>query len=176
MVKEYEQFITPETRLGTLLKTYPKLEPVLIDMSPAFAKLRNPVLRKTIAKVTTLRQVARIGDLPLADLINKLRAEVGFQNYVYNEQDEQKVDGAPNWFDPKKIKKSLDARPMLEAGEHPLNQVLTELKEFKPNQVYELVTPFLPAPLIDAVKGKGFLAWSKQEKPDLFKNYFVKAE
>jgi hypothetical protein len=55
--------ITPRTRVGDLLYAYPQLENVLIDMSSAFEKLKNLILRNTIARVATLSQVAAVGGL-----------------------------------------------------------------------------------------------------------------
>ena len=49
--------ISPKTKVGELLDAYPELENVLMAMSPAFEKLKNPILRKTVAKVATLQQV-----------------------------------------------------------------------------------------------------------------------
>ena len=65
--------ITPKTRVGELLDTYPELEPVLMELSPAFKKLQNPVLRKTVAKVATLQQAASLGNIPVTEVINTLR-------------------------------------------------------------------------------------------------------
>ena len=167
-----ELTITPETRLSALLEAYPQLEEKLLSMSPQFAKLRNPVLRATIAKIATLRQVAEVGDLPLAEVINTLRAAVGQMCGNYGGPAES--DDRPAWFAADKITRRLDARPLLAAGEHPLAQVVSESQQLQPGEIYELTTPFLPAPLIDAVKKKGFAAWSVQEEADLYRSYFCK--
>jgi len=45
-----ELIITPQIKVAELLETYPQLEEVLIDLSPTFKKLKNPVLRRTIAR------------------------------------------------------------------------------------------------------------------------------
>ena len=59
--------------------------------------------------------------------------------------DEAKDSSAPpKWFDPSKIVKSLDARPIIESGQHPMSQVLEELKTLKSGEIYELITPFVP--------------------------------
>jgi hypothetical protein len=58
--------ITPETKIAALLEAYPELEPVLIATAPAFNKLSNPVLRRTIARVTSLRRAAEVAGLPCA--------------------------------------------------------------------------------------------------------------
>lgn len=45
--------ITPKTRVGELLEKYPELEETLMELAPAFQKLKNPVIRRTIGKVAT---------------------------------------------------------------------------------------------------------------------------
>jgi hypothetical protein len=164
--------ITPETKLHALLEAYPQLEEKLLDMSPHFAKLSNPVLRATIAKMATLRQIAQVGGLSLAELINTLRAAAG--QMCGNFGGPAGSNEQPEWFAAGRIALRLDARPMLAAGEHPLNQVLTEIQKLQPGEIYELTTPFLPAPLLDAVRKKGYAVWSLQEEADLYRNYCCK--
>ena len=53
--------ISPKTKVLQLLEAYPALEDLLIDYVPAFRKLKNPVLRNTVAKIATLQQAAAIG-------------------------------------------------------------------------------------------------------------------
>src|SRR5262249_40180450 len=69
--------ILPETRIGDLIERYPQLEDVLIAMAPAFRKLKNPILRHSVGKVASLRQAAAVGGIPVAEMVNKLRAAVG---------------------------------------------------------------------------------------------------
>lgn len=166
--------ITPETKINALLDHYPQLEEVLIEMAPAFKKLRNPILRKTVARVATLRQVAQIGEVSLAVLINKLRSDVG-QTADFESGEKMKDSSAPpNWFDPSKIVRSLDARPIIESGQQPMSQALEEIKELKPGEIYELITPFVPAPLLDMIKKKDFQTWIQQHTKEVVKSYFIK--
>ena len=53
--------ITSTTKVADLLKSYPELEDVLIAMAPPFKKLKNPVLRRSVAKLATLQQAAAVG-------------------------------------------------------------------------------------------------------------------
>ncbi len=48
--------IIPATKIGQLLDAYPDLEPVLIELSPAFKKLQNPVRCEKL--VGFLKQIA----------------------------------------------------------------------------------------------------------------------
>ncbi|MFO7653603.1 MAG: DUF1858 domain-containing protein [Candidatus Krumholzibacteriia bacterium] len=65
--------IDAETRVGDLLRAHPELEEVLIAQAPAFAKLRNPVLRRTVAKVATLRAAAQMAGVDVEALVRVLR-------------------------------------------------------------------------------------------------------
>lgn len=69
--------LTPETKVAALLEAYPELEPVLIAAAPAFNKLSSPVLRRTIARVTSLRRAAEVAGLPVRELVVRLRAAAG---------------------------------------------------------------------------------------------------
>lgn len=156
-----------------LLEAYPELEDRLIQFVPTFEKLKNPVLRKTIARITSLQQASIIGNIPIEKLINFLREQVG-QSNLQIENDMNYVMSKPEWFSSDKIVKSLDARPMLDAGEHPVNQVIADLKQMQENQVYELITPFLPAPLIDKASSLNFRHYVSQEAETRFRIYFCK--
>jgi len=52
--------ILPTVTVHKLLVAYPQLEEVLIGIAPPFKKLKNPILRRTIAKVATHRLKQRI--------------------------------------------------------------------------------------------------------------------
>ncbi len=169
--------ITPETKIGALLDRFPQLEPVLTEMAPQFTQLRNPILRKTIAKVASLTQVAAIGKVSLPDMINRLREEAGFQEEFASDLAEEAVSTeVPPWFSEDRITIRLDARSMLEAGEHPVQRVLSECRDLKPGGIYELITPFLPVPLIEKAMDKGLLAWANEVSEGLFKIYFTPKE
>ncbi len=166
--------ITPRTRVGELLEAYPELEDALIEITPVFKKLQNPFLRKTIARVTTLQQAAAVAEISVHEIVNTLRKMVGQDVLEGLQADADGQQSAPSWYDPAKIAKRLDARPIIQQGGHPLGDVLSDVKELKSGEVYELITPFLPAPLIERVMAQGFDHWSKKETEDLFINYFCK--
>ncbi|TKJ40803.1 hypothetical protein CEE37_07515 [candidate division LCP-89 bacterium B3_LCP] len=167
--------ITPETRISDLLKNYPELEETLIEMAPAFGKLRNPILRKTIAKVANLRQAAQIGDVPLAKLINTLRTTAGVGEISETEIDEAvKMNDKPAWVDKTKLKETFDARSLIESGGHPLTKVMEDLDKLSDDESYRLITPFLPAPLLDVAKSRGYYIWTESDGEDMFSTYFAR--
>jgi hypothetical protein len=168
--------LVPDSKVGDLLQEFPPLEEVLIRMSPAYGHLRNPILRKTVARVATLRQIAKIGDVPLATLINALRQAAGFKEEWSENGIAGATESAPNWMQNATVTKSLDARPVIAGGGHPLEQVLRELKELPAGSIYLLITPFLPAPLLDLVKKHGHQVWSRKNDEGLHENYVRKGD
>jgi hypothetical protein len=174
MGKDASDFqIDPETKIGALLEKFPQLENTLMQMAPHFKQLRNPILRKTIARVASLSQVAAIGKVSLTEMINELRVQVGIQEKFAPDLDEDVVSSKrPAWVSESRVVKTLDARPLLEAGEHPVQRVLQECRALKSGEIYALVTPFLPAPLIENAEKQGLLAWTTEKEEGVYKTFF----
>ncbi|NLC58553.1 MAG: DUF1858 domain-containing protein [Armatimonadetes bacterium] len=163
--------ITPETKVGELLQHYPVLEAVLLEISPSYQALKNPVLRRTVAKVATLRQVAKVGGVPLGTLVGRLRAAAGQPEEGLASEGEESAP-PPAWADAATAWRTWDARPTIESGGHPMEQVMKDLAALPAGQVYALITPFVPAPLVDLAAKQGFEAYSTHEAPELVRTYF----
>ncbi len=173
---ENKPYITPRMKVFELLKYFPEVEEYLIQLVPAFSKLRNPLLRKTITRVTTLEQAAKVGEIDVGKLINFLRAKVG-QDKIEEILTSDKMDinqESVSWFDFKKIVASIDAREMIERGEHPISLVLEAVEKLNSGEIFELVTSFIPAPLIEIVQNRGFRVFVKKDNNGIIKTYFSK--
>jgi len=168
--------ITPKTKIHELLQAYPELEELLIEMAPVFKKLQHPVLRRTIARVTTIQQAAAVGEIPVQQLVNTLRAKVGQDSLEGIDSIGGKPTEKPHWLNEARIVIRLDARPVIEAGGHPLGEVLTGVSDLKPGEIFLLTTPFVPAPLIERVVEQGFDAWTEKISSDHFCSYFLKKD
>ncbi len=81
---------------------------------------------------------------------------------------------APSWASAPAARHTLDARPMIAAGEHPAGQVMALLDEMQPGEVLQLLTPFVPVPLIERVKRRGCLAHVVVEELGLARSFFRK--
>lgn len=152
--------ITPKTKIFDLLEAYPQLEEVLVAAAPPFKKLKNPVLRKTVARITSLSQAATIGGLKVEELINKLRTEVG-QKSVDNIEVEvgNYETKKPAWFRENDIAQTIDISEMLNSGEQPVHEVLSAVNKLKSNKILKVIAPFIPAPLIDKSLSLGYKHW-----------------
>lgn len=164
--------ITPDTRLAALLEALPELEDTLYELSPAYEKLKNPVLRRTVGRVATLRQVARVGGVPLGRLINTLREAAGLEATAGEGAGGEDEGPAPDWVASGTVKDSLDARPLIEQGEQPVGRVLKALPGLGPEELFLLEAPFLPAPLIDMARDRGYRAWSQTVAEEHVRTWF----
>lgn len=171
MIETSKLQITPQTIVADLLNKYPMLEDKLIEIAPVFKKLKNPVLRKTIAKVTSLKQAAVIGNVTLPDLINELRKEIGQETLVYAKEEVSVNSDKPDWVTERNIKLTHDAREDLDNGVHPVSKVIKDIESISGDELYLLITPFIPLPLIDIVNKKGFIAHSKKTDENKFSTF-----
>ncbi len=80
----------------------------------------------------------------------------------------------PAWFHKSNIKISLDARPLLARGIHPLDQVQQECAALQPGEVFEIITPFPPAPMIEKMTAAGFEIHSEPGDDGMFHTCFKK--
>jgi len=176
MIETNKLQITPQTIVADLLNEYPILEDKLIEIAPVFKKLKNPVLRKTIAKVTSLKQAAVIGNVALPDLINKLRKEVG-QETLISAKDEAIINSdKPDWIIEENIKLVYDAREDLENGVHPVSKVVKDIETLSEDEIYLLITPFIPLPLIDIINKKGFISYSEKTEENKFSTFIKRVK
>ncbi len=173
MAENQKLIITPKTRVGELLDTYPELEPVLLELSPAFNKLKNPVLRKTVGKVATLQQAASLGNIPVTAVINTLRAKVGQPLFEANASDDDINYEKPGWFDPAKVSVSFDASPLIDSGQNPMQEVFSHLEKAKSGEIFLLTTPFVPAPIIELISKKGYSHYCLKSDQRQCNTYFT---
>ena len=167
--------ITPKTKIYDLLDVYPHLEDVLMEMAPQFKKLKNPVLRKTITRITNLSQAAVIAGLNVEEMVNKLRKESGQDhNKLSAETGTKYTLEQPIWFEKKAIVNNIDIRSMLHQGEQPVHEILLQVKRLKEGEILEITAPFIPAPLIDKTLSLGCHHWLKKVSAEEFHVYLKK--
>lgn len=166
--------IDPSVTVHNLLEAYPELEEVLISIAPPFKKLQNPFLRKTVAKITTIKHIASVGGVPLDKLIAQLREAVGQPVSAESYDDQDYFREQPNWFSPDKVVLSFDEDKLEENDKMILAVIFKEAKNIKKDEIIELITSFLPAPGIDILKSKGYSVWTRKDSDEVIKSYFLK--
>lgn len=184
--------ITPDTKVGALLDTFPELESVLIEIAPAFKTLKNPVLRRTVAKVATLGRAAGVAGIPARELILKLRSAVGQSieetdlarlqmsddsscSVPCSSENAKATEETPSWFSEERIVVTIDADAMLAQGNVPLNKILQQAKTLSGGQILQVTVDFMPTPLIEALHQQNFRTYCRH-RPKQHHELFVSKE
>jgi len=68
--------LTKETILKDMLREYPFIKEFLLDLSPNYSKLKNPILFKTMSSVANLEMIAERGNFKVNELIEKITREI----------------------------------------------------------------------------------------------------
>lgn len=69
--------VRPDQKIASVLKEHPELLDVLVAQSPAFNRLKNPLMRRTFARMASIEHAAGVAGVPLADLLHALNSAVG---------------------------------------------------------------------------------------------------
>jgi hypothetical protein len=168
--------INPDTRVGDLLADYPALEETLVSLAPAFAKLKNPLLRRTVAKIATLEQAARIGGIPVRELVLKLREAAGVSGEAVEggEGSPGFTGDAPEWLSRCQVRFRIDGDEMLERGVHPIGEVRKCAAALQAGEMVLLTTSFRPEPLIETMRRGGLSVFSAESSPGRHSTYIAR--
>ena len=159
--------ITPDMTIAQLLESYPGLDETLGRLAPPWAGLTSGAVRTAVARNTTLQQLSVRGGTSLGTLMNGLRQAAGVDAPASDAED------TPAWVAQGRVATRFDATATLASGGHPLQRVMDEVETIG-DGLYELVTPFVPGPLIELVRGKGYDAFTRNEGESVH-TYFRRA-
>ena len=68
--------LNPNVKVNDLLNRYPFLKDFLITLSPEFKMLDNPIMRKTVGRVASLKKAAMIAGLDVQKVLDDIAAEI----------------------------------------------------------------------------------------------------
>jgi uncharacterized protein (DUF2249 family) len=153
-------------KISEVLRQYPQLLDTLVDLTPAFAKLRNPILRKVQTRLVTVTQAAGIAGIEPAQLVRQLNRAAGIAPPDDPSDSPTATPRAastpPDWFGTSQIAATLDVRPLLARGEEPFKTIMDAARTIPAGSTLRLIAPFEPVPLFDALAKQGFTHWSSQ--------------
>ena len=161
--------ITLDTKISELLEIE-GMKDTLIKINPKFKKLNNPILRKTLAKVATIKQAAAVGGMDPIDLLNKIRTSLGQEPLDVKIEDNNLPQEEIN----KEPKVILDANRLLNEDKNPLAVAKKYLKELNDGEVLMIQSDFKPEPLIEEFTKSGYKVYFKKIDNQNYKTYIEK--
>ena len=171
--------ITLQTKIADLLNDYEGMKDILISINPKFKKLNNPVLRRTLGRIASVRQAAIVGDMDPKDLVDQLRKAVGQEPIC----EDCKIQDA-NCFVPESAPRpewtrtspsiTLNANAILDAEKNPLAEVRIALNKLGEGEILLLQADFQPEPLIEEFVKQGLDVHTQEEDGGTFSTYIRK--
>lgn len=169
--------INANTKIAALIKQHPDALEAIISISPKFAKLRNPLLRKVIAGRASITMASKIGGCSVDDFFNKLRP-LGFEidTAVVSSEEALENKPAPAFMQNIPADKliELDVRQAIETGNDPLGIIVQKVKSLQTGSVLKIINSFEPIPLMHLLAKQGFESYSETVSYDLVNTYFYK--
>ncbi len=168
--------INENTKISTILKAQPEAIEVIASINKHFRKLRNPILRRTLAHRVTIKDAAKIGGVTVDVFLRKLQ-EIGFDTAL----PETKANQTKKSNQMETLKDStpaliLDVRPDIEAGNDPFKRIMSSIKDLNEGDVLKVINSFEPIPLINLLRQKGFSSEVNRPEPGVVVTYFRKGE
>ena len=75
---------------------------------------------------------------------------------------------------PKPKLRALDVSELIARGEEPFPTIMTAVEALAPGDSLSIVAPFLPTPLIEALKTRGFSARPERRKDGAWETFFTR--
>jgi uncharacterized protein (DUF2249 family) len=177
-------------RVADVLARDEALVEAFVAVSPAFARLRNPALRRVMARLVTVAQAARVAGVDAALLVERLnRALAGAPN-----QEPEPMHEAPPCNHatavpaeltpmpaclaalPAERLLELDVRDDLRNGREPFHRIMEARRALAAGQVLRLRAIFEPAPLYTVLGKQGFTHWTERLAADDWRIWFWRPE
>jgi len=183
--------VTADMKIKEVLEINEHMIDAFVWLAPEFERLRHPRLRRMMAGRVSVKQAARIADVPLTEALYVLNLKAGEEEERLTHELEQM---RPEAFKcvannpPKKPRELLglkdddprvhfvDVTRQAEASEDPQPVILHELMQLQDAEEVLLVRhPFDPIPLRDLLATRGFASWAEERSPYDWYIYFYRS-
>jgi len=173
--------INENTRVSELIKFNEDAIDAIASINKMFKKLKNPVLRKVLAKRVSISDAAKVGGAKVEDFYKVLKP-LGFESetidfeknnkpntqYKFNTMDINKIDPATIV--------ELDVRDEIAGGSDPFATIMDAVKKLPEGKTLKLINVFEPIPMINKLNKKGYESFVDNSQPGMVITYFHKKE
>lgn len=160
-------------------------------ISENFARLRYKTLRKAMEKRVTVEQAAKIGRVPLSEVLFVLNLAMGVSEteiarelmheprstFEFTEDMPPKPEQLKDLRDDDENAIFVDLLPFHEARLDPMPAISDAIAKMRTSKdVVLLLHPFDPIPLRELYARKGFASWAEERRPGRWYIYFFKPQ
>lgn len=170
-------------RVADVLRRDERMVEVFAAASPHFERLRNPAMRRVMARLVTVEQAARIARVDPATLLARLNAAAAEGGSAPPETlREESGMSAPRVSVPAALAAlapervlDLDVRDDLRVGREPFSRIMAATRALPEGHALRLRAVFEPVPLYSVMARQGFSRWTEELAPDDWRVWFHRA-
>lgn len=165
-------------RVASVLAQDERLLEVFLAASPVFEKLRSATMRKTMARLVTVEQAARIAGIEPAQLVDRLNTVLGdapdaarVEPFAAARTAAPPLPAALTGLPPERLV-DVDVREDLRAGREPFRRILDAARALPAGSVLRVRAIFEPAPLYAVLAKLGLAHATEQLAHDDWRVWF----
>lgn len=187
MTQSTVQPVQATDRVADVLARSEALIDVFVRHSKHFEKLRSRTMRRTMGRLVTVEQAARIGGVAPEALVSDLNLALGLApaaaaaaatdapvNTVASAPAGAAGDAWPGVAGREVVE--LDVRDDLRNGREPFSRIMATVGKLRDDQVLHLRAIFEPAPLFAVLAKRGFAHHAEEHGPDDWSVWFYREE
>ncbi|HEX6587550.1 MAG TPA: DUF2249 domain-containing protein [Longimicrobiales bacterium] len=170
--------ITKDDRVAAVLKENEALIDVFTSLSPAFERLRNPAMRKVMARLVTVEQAARMAGVDSDTLVSRLNdGAPAADESVPVPVAEPLVAARPAALDaiPAERVVVVDVRDDLRRGQEPFSRIMAAKASVPAGGALSVRAIFEPVPLYAVMKKQGLAHYTERHADDDWQVWFYPA-
>jgi hypothetical protein len=149
-----------------------RLIDVFVSFSPHFERLRNPVMRRVVAGVVTVEQVATIAGVEPDTVVHALNAALGIEPTTSTHAPQEPMTAtnttsrdAAQRRPTDRIVTEVDVRDDLRAGREPFGRIMSAVRTVG-DDVLRIRATFEPVPLVSVLGQRGLECETEEHGPD----------
>jgi uncharacterized protein (DUF2249 family) len=174
--------VAASDRVSEVLSRDTSLVEVFVRAAPQLAKLRNPAMRRVMARLVTIEQVARMAGVSCDTLLNDLNASLGIApaaSPIASAPPSDERTAGPTIGSAARptgaTEVTLDVRDDLRAGREPFSTIMAAIAKLPAGDVLHLRTIFEPLPLYTVLEKRGFAHETQAHADDDWSVWFWRA-
>ncbi len=173
--------INENTKVSELIKYNKEAIDAIASINKLFVKLKNPILRKVLAKRVSISDAAKVGGAKVEDFYRVLKP-LGFETETieFKKEDKPNIKYKLNTMDINKIDPAtiveLDVRDEIAGGSDPFATIMGAVKELPEGKTLKLINVFEPIPMINKLNKKGYESFVDSSQDGMIITYFHKKQ
>ena len=148
--------VLAKSNIKETLDKYPDLKQVLIDLSPKFKRMQNPVVYNTLAKFGSFKDAAKVTGISVCEILHTINGFLGVEDKLienmpecisFHKDDELIVGTELIWE---------ESTERYIYNSDSMDELIAKIFELKPQDNIVILSVENPSELLKTVKGLGF--------------------